>query len=184
MLIEAELKARVKEPETVLAALDKLAVARVEVYQDAYYDLPDGSIMAEDRELRVRTVHGPESTRSVLTYKEPRVDASGSKPEYETVVDNPAAVHTMLKGLGYVPAIAFEKRCRNYEFTTAGRGMLATLVQVPEIDGTFLEVETQADDEDLQEALAEVRTVLAELGISVEDLTAEAYTDAVAAARR
>jgi adenylate cyclase class 2 len=183
-MIEAELKARVRDPEAVLAAFDKRATARVEVYQDTYYDLPDGSLMAGDRELRVRTVHGPESTRSVLTYKEPRVDeASGSKPECETVVEEPGAVHSMLRGLGYQPAIAFEKRCRNYEFEAHGRRMLATLVQVPEIQGTFLEVETLAEETDLQAALAEVRGVLTELGIDEEDLTTEAYTDAVSASR-
>ena len=183
-MIEAELKARVRRPEEVLASLDKLAGGVAEVYQDTYYDLPDGSLMAGDRELRVRTVHGPESTRSVLTYKEARVDeASGSKPEHETAVEDPGAVHAMLRGLGYVPAIAFEKRCRNYEFTAEGRAVLATLVQVPELGGTFLELETMADEGDLQAALADVREVLADLGVGEEDLTTEAYTDAVAAAR-
>lgn len=184
-MIEAELKARVRDPEGVMAALEKRATARVEVYQDAYYDLPDGSLMGGDRELRVRTVHGPDSTRSVLTYKEPRVDAaSGSKPEHETAVEDPGAVHAMLRGLGYVPAISFEKRCRNYQFEAAGRQMLATLVRVPEIDGTFIEVETLVEEGGLQAALDDVRAVVAELGIGEADWTPEAYTDAVAASRR
>jgi adenylate cyclase, class 2 len=62
--------------------------------------------------------------------------------------------------------------------------MLATLVQVPEIRGTFLEVETITDADDLQTALADVRAVLADFGIGEEDLITEAYTDVVAAARR
>ncbi|MDX6352757.1 MAG: adenylate cyclase, class 2, partial [Streptomyces sp.] len=146
-MIEAELKARVKDPEAVMAALDKRATGRAEVYQDTYYDDPAGSLAAGDRELRVRTVHGPDDTHSVLTYKGARVDdASGSKPEHETRVEDPQAVHAMLRGLGYVVTIRFEKRCRNYDFTAAGRQMLATLVRVPEIDGHFLEVETITDE--------------------------------------
>lgn len=165
--------------------LDERAPGRAEVYQDTYYDDPEGALERGDRELRVRTVHGPEGTRSVLTYKEARVDeASGSKPEHETRVEDAAAVHAMLRGLGYVPAIAFEKRCRNYDFQFRGRRMLATLVRVPEIEGTFLEVETPAGEDDLAAALADVRALLTELGITEADLTTELYTDAVAAQRR
>ncbi|WAL73566.1 class IV adenylate cyclase [Kitasatospora sp. YST-16] len=186
MAIEAELKAHVRDPESVLAALEKTTgPGRVEVYHDTYYDDPTGGLMDADRELRIRTVHGPDSTRTVLTYKGARVDEeSGSKPEFETRLDDPDAGHAIFRGLGYVPRIAFEKRCRNYEFEQDGRQVLATLVRVPEIDGTFLEVETAAADEaELPAALAVVRGVLGELGITEDDFTTELYTDAVAAAR-
>ncbi|GAA0454131.1 class IV adenylate cyclase [Streptomyces olivaceiscleroticus] len=180
-MIEAELKARVHHPEGVLQALESRAAGRAEVYQDTYYDTPDRRLAAQDRELRVRTVHGPDDTRSVLTYKTARVDeASGSKPEHETHISNPEAVHTMLRDLGYLQAIAFEKRCRNFTFTAHGRPMLATLVRVPEIEGTFLEIETQAQDEDeLPASLDAVRTVMTELGLTDTDFTTEQYTDAV-----
>jgi hypothetical protein len=52
-----------------MAALDKRATGRAEVYQDTYYDDPAGTLTAGDRELRVRTVYGPDDTRSMLTYK-------------------------------------------------------------------------------------------------------------------
>lgn len=184
-MIEAELKARVRDPEHVMRQLEQMAEGRHEVYQDTYYDDPAGNLSAQDKELRVRTIHGPDSTRSVLTYKGARVDpVSGSKPEHETRVDAPEAVHAMLHGLGYVPAIAFQKRCRNYEFSIHGRSLLATLVQVPEIAGNFLEVETMVqEDKELSAALEEIRSVMNELGIRKEDFTTELYTDAVAAGR-
>ncbi|WP_395369735.1 class IV adenylate cyclase [Streptomyces tubercidicus] len=184
-MIEAELKARVHNPEYVMGQLERITEGRVEVYQDTYYDDPPGSLDTRDQELRVRTIRGSSSTRSVLTYKESPIDSeSGSKPEHETHVDNPEAVHAMLRGLGYVPAIAFQKRCRNYEFTSHGRSLLATLVEVPEIEGTFLEVETMVPEErELLPALDDVRSVMSELGIGVDDFTTELYTDAVAARR-
>ncbi|WP_405889272.1 CYTH domain-containing protein [Streptomyces sp. NBC_01136] len=118
------------------------------------------------------------------TYKDATVDErSGSKPEHETRVEDSQEAHSILQGLGYVPVIAFEKRCRNYEFEARGRQLLATLVRVPEIDGTFLEVETLVDEDDVTAALDDVRAVLAELGIGPEDLTRETYTGAVAAQR-
>ncbi|WP_329136423.1 class IV adenylate cyclase [Streptomyces sp. NBC_01476] len=184
MTIEAELKARVRDPERVHALLEERAAGRPEVYQDAYYDTADQALSGSDRELRVRTIHGADDTRSLLTYKGARVDeASGSKPEHETRVEDPAAVHATLRGLGYVPFIQFEKRCRNYDFEARGRQMLATLVRVPEIDGDFIELETIVEEDQLQDALADVRAVLGELGIDAEDLTTDTYTDAVATSR-
>ncbi len=79
--------------------------------------------------------------------------------------------------------IAFKKQCRSYNFTAAGRQMLATLVRVPGIDGHFLEVETITDEDQVHAALDDVRAVLAELGLDEGDLTTELYTDAVAARR-
>lgn len=186
MAIEAELKAVVRDPEAVMAALeDRYGPGRPEVYRDTYYDTPDGTLDGGDRELRIRTVHAADDTRTVLTYKGARVDeASGSKPEAETRVDDAEAAHDIVRGLGYVPVIAFEKRCRNYTLQRDGRELLATLVRVPEIDATFIELETLAKAEaDLGPALAVVRSVLGDLGIGEEDLTTELYTDAVAAAR-
>ncbi|GKQ35072.1 hypothetical protein ALMP_16190 [Streptomyces sp. A012304] len=98
-------------------------------------------------------------------------------------MENSEAAHAILRGLGYVPVIAFEKRCRNYDFEARGRRLLATLVRVPELDGTFLEVETLVDEADVPAALDDIRAVLAELGIGAEDLTRETYTGAVAARR-
>ncbi|WP_405645890.1 class IV adenylate cyclase [Streptomyces sp. NBC_00019] len=184
-MIEAELKARVHAPEAVMQELEGRATARVEVYRDTYYDRPDGSLERAGEELRVRTVHGAEGTRTVLTYKGAAVDEdSGSKPEHETRVDDADQAHAILLGLGHVELIAFEKRCRNYDFTAHGRQMLATLVRVPEIDGTFLEIETLVDEDQVRPALEDIRAVLAELGIGPQDLTRETYTGAVAAQRR
>ncbi|WP_236245082.1 class IV adenylate cyclase [Streptomyces sp. CC210A] len=179
-MIEAELKARVDAPEAVMKQLEDLAAGRAEVYQDTYYDAPDGRLEAGGQELRVRTIRSSASTRTVLTFKGAVVDeASGSKPEHETSVADAAAVQGVLLGLGYVPVISFEKHCRNYEFQAGGRRMLATLVRVPEIDGTFLEVETQAADDEVTDALQAVRAVLEGLGIESDALTRELYTDAV-----
>ncbi|WP_405926818.1 class IV adenylate cyclase [Streptomyces sp. NBC_00035] len=184
-MIEAELKARVRSPEAVMGQLDERAEARLEVYQDTYYDLPDGSLERQDQELRLRTVRSPNGLRTLLTFKDASVDeASGSKPERETRVEDSQAAHAILQGLGYVPAIAFSKRCRNYDFEARGRQMFASLVRVPEIDGTFLEVETLAAEDEVTAALDDVRAVLAELGIGPQDLTRETYTGAVAAQRR
>ncbi|MFF9033873.1 class IV adenylate cyclase [Streptomyces sp. NPDC014892] len=187
-MIEAELKARVRAPEAVARALDARGEGRSETYQDTYYDLPDGSLRARDEELRLRFLadHGSGDRRTLLTFKAAAVDeASGSKPEFETRVGDSQVAHAILEHLGYVPAIVFEKRCRSHAFEAYGRRMLATLVRVPELDGTFLEIETLVQEEaEVAAALDDIRAVLDELGVAPEDLTRELYTEAVAAARR
>ncbi len=89
----------------------------------------------------------------------------------------------ILSALGLVHLVALSKDCVNYRFTARGRDMLATVVTVPEISGTFIELETMAAEDDLSAALADVRATLAGLGISDADLTTETYTGAVLRAR-
>ena len=186
-MIEAELKARVADPQSVRALL--LAAAgepEKAQYADTYYDRA-GELDKDGRELRVRTVTTPDGARTVLTYKGPVLDvATGSKTEAETEVEDRDAAEAILTGLGYTPTIAFTKDCENYGLTTlSGRAVLATMVTVPELDGTFLEVETMAKDEqDMHAALDELRTVLLDLEIGPDALTNELYTDGVAAVRR
>ena len=185
-MIEAELKARVSDPQSVRALL--LAAAgepEVAQYEDTYFDRA-GELAADGRELRLRTIATSGDAWTLLTYKGPVLDtASGSKTESETRIDDRAAMATALAGLGYAPTIAFTKHCENYSLTTlTGRAVLATLVTVPELEGTFLEVEAMADEEqDMHVALDELRTVLLDLEISPDALTTELYTEAVAVSR-
>jgi adenylate cyclase class 2 len=183
--IEAELKARVTDPESVFLALAAIAPGTSAIYRDHYFDSVEGSFAASGRELRIRTVDSAEAVRHILTFKAPAVDAeSGSKPEYETLVADPDAAAAILLALGFRTLVTFSKQCANHRMRHAGRDMLATVVTVPEIDGTFLEVERLTDDAaDVPVALAAVRAVMAEIGIEPGDFTTELYTEAVFRAR-
>ncbi|MFD7901363.1 class IV adenylate cyclase [Kitasatospora sp. NPDC059747] len=123
-MIEAELKALVRRPGAVLRHLEGgYGPGRAEVYRDTSYDTPGGELLDGDRELRIREIEGADgSRRALLTYKGPRVDGpSGSKPEHETAVADAGAAHGIARGLGYLPRLAFEKRCRNYAVERDGR---------------------------------------------------------------
>lgn len=186
-LIEAELKARVADPRSVRALL-RAAAGKPEVarYEDTYFDR-DNELTAGGRELRVRTIITDVAARTLLTYKGPVLDqATGSKSETETVVEDRPSAEAILNGLGFMPRIEFVKNCENYRLTTlVGRSVLATLVTVAELDETFLEVETMVPDEtEMRAALDDLRTMLLDLEIGPGSLTTELYTDAVAARRR
>lgn len=184
MTVEAELKARVRDPEHVRALLAERAVEQRQTYRDRYFDWPSASLDAQGYEVRLRTVDGGTSSQTVLTFKEPPVHTSGSKPEHETGLDQGEPVAALMTALGLVERIAFSKHCHNYRFTEQGREVLATLVHVPELDGTFLEVETLVTDEhDVSAGLEVVRSVLAGLDVVEGDLTTETYTGSVAAQR-
>jgi adenylate cyclase class 2 len=186
MPVEAELTAVVQDPDCVRAALADRADPEHSTYADTYYDRPDNSLDADGYELRVRTVTTGESTRILLTFKEPAVDDdSGSKPEHETEIGSAKVVDTILTRLGLVELISFEKHCDNYRFAEGERELLATVVQIPELDGlTFIELETIAEQDDVSAALQVVRDVLGSLGVAENDLTTESYTDRVAARRK
>jgi len=184
MAVEAELTAVLARPDHVRVELAHRATPEVSVYADTYYDRPDHSMNAAGYELRVRTITTDTTTRVLLTYKQPALDSSGSKPEHETTIADPAVLHTLFTGLGLVELIAFHKHCENYRFTADGRDLLATVVQIPELDGlTFLELETMVEPDDLPDALTVLHAVLGELGVTREELSTESYTDLVASRR-
>lgn len=185
MPLEAELTAVVTDPDRVRAALSRRALVEPASYADTYYDHPDLRLEREGYELRVRTVTTATASRVVLTYKEPPMPGGqGAKPEHETAVADAGVLHTMLRGIGLLDVIAFTKHCENYRFTERGRELLATLVRIPDLgDQAFLELETAAEPAEVPAALEDVRAVLADLGISDDDLTTETYTSRVAAAR-
>lgn len=182
-MIEAEIKARLRDPDAVRAALDAQAAWEIATYRDTYFDTPAGELDRDGRELRLRTIETAGGVRHLLTYKGPAVDTdTGSKPETETAVGSADAAAAIVGQLGYVPTVQLTKECVNYRLDHAGREFLASVVQVPELAGTFLEVETQAGEEDLAAALNAVREVLDSLGVPAVDITTELYTDAVRAA--
>ena len=184
-MIEAELKAHVRDAQALHEHLRTVAAGESSIYRDTYYDWPGGEFTATGRELRLRLIETAGRRQALLTYKEPPIEpVSGSKPEHETGVENPWPIDLMLRALGLVPLVAFEKHCTNYRFAARGRDMLATVVRVPELDGTFIELETMTDEDGSAAALADVRAVLGQMGIKDDDLTSDRYTDAVLKARQ
>jgi len=178
-MIEAELKARVEDVEAVQTWLRARAEEEVATYYDIYYDYPDHRLDDDGREIRLRTIATSVGTEYVLTYKQPPADeASGSKPEHETVVSDTAAVDLMVRDLGLVELVSLTKNCLNYRFGFEGCPILATLVTVPELVSTFLEVETLVEERHLKLALDSIHAVIGELGLS-QSIDRSKYTDEV-----
>lgn len=185
MSIEVELKVRIAEPAAVVGRLRSWAEGEVSTYADTYYDFPDRRLTETGRqELRLRVIDKPGGKRVVWTFKGAMLDEA-STPEWETEVGDAQAADAILTGLGLQHLIAYTKQCENFRFTAHGHPIVATVVTVPEIDGTFLEVETLVpDDAARNDALKAINGVLADLGLSVTDLEPTFYIDLVLARRQ
>lgn len=181
MAIEVELKVRVPDRGEAAAWLAGQAAGEPSTYRDTYYDWPDGSLERHGRtEMRIRVVGDTSGSQCLVTLKAPMLD-SASTPEYETTVADADNMDAILRGLGLLPAIAYEKRCINYRFRHNGHMITATLVEVPELPhDTFLEVETLVrDGTDTSDALDAIRSVLVQLGLTDDDVEHDFYIDMV-----
>lgn len=185
MPIEVELKARVTDPGAVVGRLRSWAEGEVSTYADTYYDFPDRRLTETGRqEVRLRVIDKPGGSRAVWTFKDAMLDAA-STPEWETEVADPRAADAILTGLGLQHLIAYTKQCENFRFTAHGHPIVATIVTIPEIDGTFLEVETLVpDNAERDDALKAIHAVLTDLDLTETDLEPTFYIDLVRARRQ
>jgi len=76
------------------------------------YDLPDGSLRAKGQVLRLR-----HDTNAILTYKGPSdiIDGVFSRTELETTIGDLETAQHILKALGYVQILIYEKYRAIYE---------------------------------------------------------------------
>jgi adenylate cyclase class 2 len=184
MPIEVELKARLAAPETTIADLRERAEGEHSTYSDTYYDWPDRRLEHAGRqELRLRTIETNDDSRCVWTFKGAMLNAT-STPEYETIVSDAPMAHAILTGLGLEPTISYTKHCENFRISYGSRSILATVVRIPEIDGTFLEIEMLVPHEsEIDDARRAIEAVLVELGLSMDDLESTFYVDLVLSGR-
>jgi adenylate cyclase class 2 len=128
---------------------------------DTYYDAPHRDFAETDEALRVRRESADEDQTVLVTYKGPLVDdASKTREEYETGVDNPFAVESILDGLGFEPAETVEKERERFELD----GYTVTLDDVTGL-GEFVEVEVEVPENDVEDAREGARGVLESLGL-------------------
>ncbi|MBV6397506.1 MAG: hypothetical protein HFACDABA_03120 [Anaerolineales bacterium] len=132
---ELEIKLYVRDLARVEQSLRDLGALLIEPRaheMNLRFDLPDGSLRAGQRVLRLR-----QSGDARLTYKGPEQDRDGMKAraEIEFTVGDFEAARKFLAALGYVEAAVYEKFRATYELGAA-RVMLDELPY-----GDFVEIE-------------------------------------------
>lgn len=178
-MYEVELKVRANHDRLREALAGHDAEPKQQVRQvDTYYDAPHRDFAETDEALRTREEtdleSGSETTE--LTYKGPLVEnASKTREEHETTVDNPAGIEGILDGLGFEPAATVEKHREAFSID----GYTVTLDTVDGL-GEFAEVEraisaVEADDSGVERVREGAIDLMDELGLDDDEQIRTSY---------
>ncbi|WP_251343899.1 class IV adenylate cyclase [Haloplanus halophilus] len=165
-MYEVELKVRASH-EAVRERLSALGAERVgSVRQvDTYYDAPHRDFAETDEALRIRREADAEGSTTRVTYKGPLVEeASKTRREVETGVDDADRMADILDSLGFSPAAEVAKSRERYALD----GYTVTLDSVDGL-GEFVEIEREAAETDLETAREGAVSRLRDLGLDPDD---------------
>jgi adenylate cyclase class 2 len=135
--IEAKLKVDSLSPVERRLAECGASFVRETRQTDLYFDTPDRELTRTDRCLRLRSERVDGQERHILAYKgakEP--DDYKKRVETEIEVSDAATTESLLNGLGYERALAFDKRRRLWHLQDCE----VALDELPLL-GTFVEIE-------------------------------------------
>ncbi|SFR44400.1 MULTISPECIES: class IV adenylate cyclase [Halorubrum] len=150
--------------------------------RDTYYDAPHREFAATDEALRIRretpladgerSSEGEPDAAATVTYKGPLLEeASKTRAEHETGVDDGEALAAVLSGLGFEPAATVEKRRELWSYD----GFTVTLDAVAGLD-EYVEIEREVEAEGEVDATREAAVeALDRLGLDAADQVRTSY---------
>lgn len=173
---EVELKARLREPEAVLARLQGLGCSfgkRV-LQDDAVYVRETGSVekyLTNADYLRLR-VEDDGTTLLTLKHHAGRADDPHDAPtEHETKVESRQEVARMLEVLGFHEAVRIQKARRKGKY-----GAWEVCFDEVENLGAFLELEEMLpEDANVPAVMGRMKEFLISLGVPEEDIGVSRY---------
>lgn len=168
MTYEVELKFPVASPDDVVERVLKLGAQRGQArrQRDVYFNHPSRDFGETDEAFRIRTVDG----RHRVTYKGPLVDDTTKTrreielPLGETEEDGERFAE-ILRLLGFRETGIVQKTRDFYDLTWDGRPVEFCVDDVEDL-GTFIELETGADEADLDAARESLQRLANELGLA------------------
>jgi adenylate cyclase class 2 len=163
-MFEVEVKVRT-DHDAVRDSLRQVGAEAVGtvVQEDTYYNAPHRDFAETDEALRIRRERSPESEDDTVrvTYKGPLVEqASKTREEFETGVDDGETMAAVLDGLGFDPVATVRKERERFtldEYTV-------TLDAVDGL-GEFVEVETETAEGGVEAAREKAYDLLERLGL-------------------
>ncbi|WP_049980509.1 class IV adenylate cyclase [Halolamina rubra] len=177
-MYEVELKVEA-DHERVRDALEAAGATPVDHVRqvDTYYDAPQREFADTDEALRLREETQLDAdgqardTTTKITYKGPLVEqASKTREEHETAVDNADAAAGILDGLGFEPAATVAKERERFELD----GYTVTLDAVDDL-GSFVEVEREGAESEIEALRTGAVELLRELGLEPDDQIRTSY---------
>jgi adenylate cyclase class 2 len=171
-MYEVEVKVRADHASVRTALAASEATRREAVTQaDTYYDHPARDFAATDEALRVRRERREGAATAAITYKGPRVEAeSKTRTEIETGVEDGDDADGVLRAVGFEPVGTVEKEREYWELS----GYTLALDSVAGL-GEFVEVETEAETEQIEPAREGAVAVLDRLGLDADEQIRTSY---------
>jgi adenylate cyclase class 2 len=138
---------------------------------DSFFQHPSRNFAQTDECLRLRKRLLSDGTSEYfLTYKGPKIDASTkTRQEIEMSITEPERWETLLLALGFYPTASVQKLRRRQTLTLNRRRVeivLDTLPALPESTRFFLEMETLATAEEIEECRSLILDIADQLGLT------------------
>lgn len=164
-MYEVEVKVRAVHDEVrdALEAVDARELGAVR-QEDTYYDAPHRDFARTDEAFRIRRETTADERTARVTYKGPLVEAeSKTRREVEVGVSDADGMAEILSALGFEPVATVVKERDRY----AVGDYAVTLDDVSGL-GEFVEVETEAAEEDIEDARNAAYDLLERLNLDPE----------------
>ena len=179
-MIEVEIKFPLTDPEEIKSRLLESGFQELRYIEerDTYCDNKEGHIRANDEALRVRETkdHCTGEVRAQINFKGKKLDArTMTRKELETGVEDGAVCREILREIGYEPVAPEVVKNRLMLKKESVMAVTACLDSVCGL-GDFLELEILVEGEsEKDDALAQIETILNELGCQVSDTVRTSY---------
>ena len=169
IMIEVEVKAHVKDFNSVKNALSNLNAERIktEYQEDIYFNAPHRDFAKTDEALRIRKVSktgfkDSKYEKLILTYKGKKMDSiSKTRKEIEVEIKDMEKISAILENIGFLPVAKVNKKRIIYNY----QGFIISLDDVLNV-GNFVEIETEAHEgENFEDSLKQIFEIYKKLGI-------------------
>ncbi len=184
MAFEVEQKFRVADTAQLHDLHGKLdAVLGKPVTQiDSYFNHPARDFAQTDEALRIRTI----GERNFITFKGPKIDSTTkTRREIELPLDSgkeaAKSFAELLVALGFQPVAEVKKQRRSGVMRVDNRDVELAYDEVDEV-GTFVELECQTEEADVNAAKEAIAQLAADLGLKQNER--RSYLELLLAARR
>jgi adenylate cyclase class 2 len=167
MRLEVEQKHRVDDVAALVSKLEKrgVSIGPPVTQVDQYFAHPARDFATTDEALRIRTV----GDKSFVTYKGPKLDTTTkTRRELELPLAESDAdasrFRELLMALGFRPVATVRKQRRTFHVQHRAYKVEGALDACDDV-GTFVELELQADDADIDDARATIASLAGELNL-------------------
>jgi adenylate cyclase class 2 len=179
-MFEVEMKFKVDDPTAFLQRLSELKISlETEVEEsDTFYRHPSRDFTTTDECLRMRVRKNQQGRKEQsVTYKGPKIDTvTKTRREIEIEIEPDTPWHELLEALGFTKSSEVQKFRRSGAYKFEGCPFEILLDRLPSLNNKlFIELETIADNDSLEEARKHLLNFAKFLGLKEDNNEIKSY---------